>query len=310
MFKRLLSILVIILLMISISSMVSLSAMKDSTKQRNYFERATWEEIFAEDQVVDYPIIFIHGIAGDTNHWEKTMRTMIGTEYFEMRYWDGEKIFHSYLGDVPEHWIWSISYYTTNPIQESIYGDLTLYAHRVERMIDLIKRFTKKDKVVIIAHSMGGLVSRKYMTLSQETWDSVHKIFTVGTPNLGVETSVSIVGQLKDLCVDSAFLAQLNQDWAKYDTGEKKWGVLGAIDPVLLFNPLKEPGDMTDSAGPRFIEISSAIPGEWEQAIDNIGTPAFDTLHYGFRIGVEGRHIGLLFHSGTFEGINWAIRSY
>lgn len=124
---------------------------------------------------------------------------MVGSNYYEMRYIKNNKVYHNYYGEEPERWVWNISYYTLNGVKETIYGDLNLYARRLHKMIEIIKEITGKDKVIIVAHSMGGLVARKYMTTNNKCWESVYKILTVGTPNEGVEVSVGIVGQLRDL---------------------------------------------------------------------------------------------------------------
>ena len=89
------------------------------------------------------------------------------------------------------------------------------YMQKVEKRVDEVKQKTGQDKVVIVAHSMGGLVTRQYLYLFGE--DSVEKAILVGTPNHGV------IGASKDLCgligskrecedmyQDSLFLKKLN----------------------------------------------------------------------------------------------------
>lgn len=274
----------------------------------DYFAQETWEAIWQNERVVDIPIVFIHGIAGNTNHWDRTMQAISGGEAFHMRYYHDDMIFHNYYGDKPEHWIWSVSYYTVNPLEESLYGDLTLYAERLRNMLNLIKKMTGHDQVILIAHSMGGLVARKYMTLDEDCWNSVYRILTVGSPNEGVANSIGIVGQLEDLKKDSSFISRLNEDWAEFDTGEKKWGVVGAVETRIYFGNLRNDPNASDFAGPGFIVISSAIPGEWSDAVSGFNQPDRNTPRYGFRIAVDSGHMGLLYHEGTFAGIHWAIQ--
>ena len=66
------------------------------------------------------------------------------------------------------------------------------YADRLKDMIELIKYRTNRDKVMIIAHSMGGLVSRQYIKKYGDS--SVYKLIMIGTPNHGV------YGNVKDFC--------------------------------------------------------------------------------------------------------------
>jgi hypothetical protein len=144
--------------------------------------------------------------------------------------------------------------------------------------------------------------------LDDDNWDSVHKILTVGTPNLGVDVSVGIVGQLRDLKTDSEFVTNLNDSWQeRTDTTEgKKWGVVGAIDLDSAFTDLDI--EATDSGGPGFVKLKSAIPYETEAALEEFGRETVETPHFGFRIAVKEDHIGLLFAEGTLKGIHWAIR--
>ncbi|AGB41237.1 PGAP1-like protein [Halobacteroides halobius DSM 5150] len=255
-----------------------------------------------------YPIIFVHGIAKGVDAWKRTAKIISNDNYYEMRYIEEDKVYHNFYGERPQQWIWSISYYTTNPIEESLFGDLTLYAQRLNKIIDLIKKITNRDKVILVAHSMGGLVARKYMTLKEENWETVHKILTVGSPHQGVITSVGIVGQLKDLASNSEFIKELKKDWEKlYINNNKKWGVIGAIDKTKFYNRNNSP-HATDSGGPGFVRISSSIPyNEWQDAIKKLNQANYNTPHFGFRLAVDATHLDLLFHKGTFKGIQWTI---
>jgi len=278
----------------------------------DYSSKKFWQELYSKDEVVDYPLIFIHGIGANIDYWKQSMET-INPNYYEMRFVSENKIYHNYDGKQKNHTLWGISYYTLHPMEEALGGNLDLYALRVEKMVNLIKDLTGKDKVIIVAHSMGGLVSRRYMTLSQDNWDSVHKILTVGTPNGGVKTSIELVGQLIDLKEGSSFLHKLNKSWQRLSLtkANKKWGVVGAIDKSMPFNLAITP-DATDSAGAGFVSISSSIPyGEWKDAVvNNFNISQVNTPNFGFRLVVDATHLELLFHQGTFRGIEWALSDF
>jgi pimeloyl-ACP methyl ester carboxylesterase len=50
----------------------------------------------------------------------------------------------------------------------------------------LLENFTEEyDKIIIVAHSMGGLLSSKYINLSDDNRDKVQKLITIATPYLG-----------------------------------------------------------------------------------------------------------------------------
>jgi hypothetical protein len=70
--------------------------------------------------------------------------------------------------------------------------NIDTYAIRLNDIIDLVKYKTGKGKVNIIAHSMGGLVARRYLQIFEK--DTINKLILIGTPNKG------IVGDVKDFC--------------------------------------------------------------------------------------------------------------
>lgn len=89
------------------------------------------------------------------------------------------------------------------------------YAIRLHDLIEVVKERTGRDKVIIVAHSMGGLVAREYVALFGD--DSVHKMILLGTPNHGIEGRVkrlcSVTGasrECHDMYANSIFLKRLN----------------------------------------------------------------------------------------------------
>lgn len=272
----------------------------------DYMSKSDWKNFMDSEESLDYPLIFVHGIGGEMEHWDRACELVSGGEYFKMRYYKGEEIYHNYINETPDKWVWTVSYYSINVVDESLNGDLTAYAKRLEKIIENIKTITKKDKVVIIAHSMGGLVARKYMTLSDENWNSTYKIVTVGSPNEGVFTSIGIVGQLEDLRRGSSFIKWMTVDWEKR-YHRKKWGAVGAVVkdlwPGFENNPYA-----TDFAGVGYIELRSSIPyDEWKEAASEFEKSAYDTEHFGFRVMVDDNHLGLLYNKWTMEAVHWAM---
>lgn len=62
---------------------------------------------------------------------------------------------------------------------------LDTYALRLNDIVENVKLMTNRSKVNIVAHSMGGLVSRRYMQIFGS--DSVENLVMIGTPNHGVD---------------------------------------------------------------------------------------------------------------------------
>ncbi|MFC2134420.1 alpha/beta fold hydrolase [Bacteroidota bacterium] len=97
------------------------------------------------------------------------------------------------------------------------------YALRLNEMIDIVLKKTNKDKVDIVAHSMGGLVLREYMRLFGT--DKINKVIILGTPNHGVEGRIknwcSIIGadnECSEMKPDSDFIYRLNSQNEVLDT--------------------------------------------------------------------------------------------
>ena len=97
------------------------------------------------------------------------------------------------------------------------YDSISTYARRLEHLIDLIKYRTGRNKVNIVAHSMGGLVAREYIKDNKENSD-VHKLIMIGTPNHGiygqVDTFCTVPGADKECAqmkADSDFINSLNE---------------------------------------------------------------------------------------------------
>lgn len=93
--------------------------------------------------------------------------------------------------------------------------NIETYSLRLNEMVNIVKHHTGKKKVNIVAHSMGGLVVRRYLQLFGE--ESVDKVVLIGTPNHGTEGRTrklcGILGEEKE-CVDmeagSVFLRKLD----------------------------------------------------------------------------------------------------
>lgn len=103
-----------------------------------------------------------------------------------------------------------VSYYYDAFRQEDKYivvptksENIDTYALRLRDLIDIVKDRTGKPKVNIIAHSMGGLVARRYIQIFGD--NDVHKLVTIATPNRGITGTTSdycrIVGENRE-CLD------------------------------------------------------------------------------------------------------------
>ena len=92
------------------------------------------------------------------------------------------------------------------------------YAIRFKDVIETAKYKTNRNKVTIVAHSMGGLVARRYIQLFGS--DSISKLILIGTPNKGISGSTlkycSLLGskmECNEMNKDSLFINKLNNDF-------------------------------------------------------------------------------------------------
>ncbi|MBN2459137.1 alpha/beta hydrolase [Candidatus Woesearchaeota archaeon] len=127
-----------------------------------------------------YPIIFVHGWMGksiDYLEYEvKLEREGVAIARGLIDRYSNEAI-------CPEKWPVGISvsseYYYTDNLNRGIED----YAKELDHAVRLVMNCTGSDKVILIGHSMGGLVSRKYMVDYGN--EHVEKLITLATPHYG-----------------------------------------------------------------------------------------------------------------------------
>jgi hypothetical protein len=181
----------------------------------------------------NYPIIFVHGYAfnyGISAEFSVNIFDKLQDKLDADGYINAGEIYYAYqrtnvsgiLGEANIPLTYRSSYYF-DLLEES--GDyipvqtksenIDTYAIRLKNIIEEIKYQTGKDKVRIIAHSMGGLVTRRYVQVFGN--ESVDRIILIGVPNKGISGSIkeycSILGsssECDDMDSKSAFINKLN----------------------------------------------------------------------------------------------------
>jgi len=157
-----------------------------------------------DDASLNYPIIFVHGhsfnekispelsmdsFGGMAGQLEKDGGYLDAGYFYRSQYDEGSK---GYLGRVNSTIVVEATYYIDTVVTDdgsfmltSKWESIDTYASRLNDIVSNVKYITGKDKVIIVAHSMGGLVTRKYIQLYGE--DSLEKIVLIGIPNHGVD---------------------------------------------------------------------------------------------------------------------------
>jgi pimeloyl-ACP methyl ester carboxylesterase len=94
---------------------------------------------------------------------------------------------------------------------EPVYADIDSYADGLARRIEEIRISTGAEKLVILAHSMGGLAARAYLRKYGARY--VAKLITLGTPHHGTVTARMGAGEnARQMEPGNAWLRRLNED--------------------------------------------------------------------------------------------------
>jgi len=168
------------------------------------------------------PLIFVHGFGrpcpDSIPAWDEYQDEM----EFDHFYADKGRMYvntpRAAAGSWPAYSSVTMTYYKANAQGPCVHSNLGIdfYAQRLATVVDNVLHNTGESKVDIVAHSMGGLVSRQYIRFHGGD-AKVRRLITVATPNHGivhpVTTTICPVLQFKE-CADMErrgnFLSNLN----------------------------------------------------------------------------------------------------
>ncbi len=141
--------------------------------------------LYAEDVYYPYPIIFVHGIASNNDMWV-TMRDELrqNFKYGIANYGVEEYKYPSQISEM--NYFTGCDYRNNNNGKiEDIARD-TLKAS-IEEALSYYPSFIPKSerKVIIVCHSMGGLVVRSLLYQMPSYKDKIHRVVFIDTPHLG-----------------------------------------------------------------------------------------------------------------------------
>ncbi len=180
----------------------------------------------------NYPIIFLHGHSINRQlpaDYSLDVFSEIKQKLILGNYLDAGAIILSSIKEEPGLWgklnvpiLTTGSYFfdthkvgNTEITVASTTESIDTYAIRLKELVKLMKLKTGKDKVIIVAHSMGGLVTRRYIQIFGA--GDIDKIILITVPNHGIQDKIKdycgVLGSeiaCKEMDKDSTFINQLN----------------------------------------------------------------------------------------------------
>jgi len=164
---------------------------------------ATVAHIRAPNENHRAAIVFIHGFTGGVGTWSDLGPRIAGDS--RLPTWDSWTIIFgtSWLPDVCG--IWSAD------------ADLDILAGRLATDLGLgaLQRY---ETLVLLAHSMGGLVVQKALVDSPRIAARTHAVILFGTPSAGLVKARTLKfwkRQLADMAKDGPFITGLRADWTR-----------------------------------------------------------------------------------------------
>ena len=114
-------------------------------------------------QPTDLPVLLVHGYGCNSGYWKSMSKTLSKS---------------------------GITHYAIS--LEPVFCSIDDYTDAVHRAVEMLCRESGKQKIVIVAHSMGGLAVRAYMR--DHGCHHVAKVITLGTPHYGTALARHALG--------------------------------------------------------------------------------------------------------------------
>jgi len=136
-------------------------------------------------QAQGLPVLLIHGYGCNSGYWHSMSKALFQA---------------------------NIAHYALD--LEPIFSDIDSYSPTVSKAVSSICEETKHQKIIIVAHSMGGLIARAYL----KTYGTAHiaKVITLGTPHKGTNLANFGVGRnSQQMRRDFGFAGEPSNDWLR-----------------------------------------------------------------------------------------------
>jgi pimeloyl-ACP methyl ester carboxylesterase len=239
-----------------------------------------------------YPVLFIHGFCSSAETWDETI-PQLSTRRFGT---DVPRVYESVIGKAASQTLVAPGTNTFRIDFTDLSGGFDLLAvanvptirkaGELKAVIDAIKLFTGAPKVILVGHSLGGLVARAYIEgigmnrkgATMAYGGDIAALVMISTPNQGsvlanisgkpgAETcAIADTANLRDLQPSSDLLAQLNS---------RPWPAGTAVHSIVSSNAGRNSDDVVTVESQDLTALSQfrSVPDakRWLQTFDRSG---------------------------------------
>lgn len=177
------------------------------------------------------------------------------------------------------------------------------------KAIKKILEITEKDKIILVAHSMGGLASREYLQRSYDGGDThpnwidsntmtghrVHKLITFGTPHRGSNSgnslnkwATSISALFSDMDLRSEAVRDLRYSYEQESLSSKGVYLYGGIESNILTDNSDDyynhDVNCNGTENDEIIGLNNTGSVPWEGTMDNENMPLPPDLKYCYYV--------------------------
>ena len=182
-------------------------------------------------KVAPKPILLVHGLWSNSKAWESWQNILTTSHSYDWKAFP--------VGEKPEHGVMNTggSFLSTDPT-----NSIEQNAEQLKRYIDYAQRDRNAWHVDIVAHSMGGLISRDYIhrlmpSNPEDGRPQVSHLVMLGTPNMGSPCADIMNTTFETLGKNVEAVRQLRQDVAA-DFNKVTTNRRGVKFSVLAGDPL------------------------------------------------------------------------
>lgn len=208
-------------------------------------------------------VVFVHGFHGDTaTTWTSFLAQFLDDN--RLSDWD----------------VYSVGYSTNLSIDLPIWTSDPGIRYCAAGLVTKLRHapLDQYRAIALVAHSMGGLVVQKAIIDSDELRKRLSHVVLYGTPSAGVlkaAVGARLKRQARDMCVGSAFIVNLRDEWAEKIGGHPPFSFMAVAGETDAFIP------PTSSIDPFPMSQQAVVPGNHLEIVrpDSTGHLSYELLY-------------------------------